>query len=353
MDRAGVLILALACAVAGCNGGSSRDEPRTTLIAYTRYFPERDAGEVWTARLDGSGARRLVRGYAPSISPDGRWVAFFRAGDFSIFDRDLYAVPTQGGTPRLLVRKASAPVWSPNSDLIIAWKYDHDFGPGSLLRIDVETGETVGLVRGRAQYGWSFSPSGDEIVYGRGGAGCQSCRWGQRVDLYVIGVGGGAPRRLTYDGRSGFPVWGSNAIAFSRGIPYRGWGRDDIWLIEPDGSGRRALTGPLPMNLIGHGITGLEAVAWSEDGTRLLVGLANEFGAPPHAVDPRSGVIRKIGDFGYNAYAIGLSRDGRFVLVAEISVGGPDTDSRVAVASYRGDRTVLVITRAGSASWNR
>ena len=150
-----------------------------------------------------------------------------------------------------------------------------------------------------------------------------------------------------------FPVWGHHAIAFSRLLPYRGWGRDEIWLIDRNGGGRRTVTGPVPKHLLGQGFSGLRPISWSEDGNELVAVRMNEFGGPPYAVDPRSGAIRRIGDFGLYAWPAGLSRDGRFVLVEE---GGlPETGDRlgIAIVPYRGGRARLIATSAGSPSWNR
>ena len=351
MDRPRLLILLLACAVAGCSGGSSSHEPVTRLMAFTKLFPGERAAEVWTAHVDGSGAHRLVRGVAPSVSPDGRLVAFSRCTDRDL-GCDLYVIEARGGRPRLLARKTDTLVWFPDSDSVVV-------GQGistltfteALLSIDVDGGRRVELARG-ALYGWSVSPSGEEVVYARAAAPSAWGLYREEVDLYVVRAKGGAQQRLTADGRSGFPVWGPHAIAFSRLLPYRGWGRDEIWLIDPNGGDRRTLTGRVPKHLLGQGFAGLRPIAWSEDGNELVAARINEFGGPPYAVDPESGAIRRIGDFDLYAWPAGLSRDGRFVLVGEVG-SGPDTDSRVAVVPYRGGPAPLIVTSAGSPSWNR
>jgi hypothetical protein len=131
----------------------------------------------------------------------------------------------------------------------------------------------------------------------------------------------------------------------------RGWGRHEIWRINPDGTGRRTVTGRLPARLLGQGITGLVPVAWSFDGRRLLAGLQSEFGAVPFAVEPRSGTVRLIGTFDYDASPEGISRDGRTVLV---SYGGfaSDDDTRLEIVPYSGGRGRVIARRAGEASWN-
>jgi dipeptidyl aminopeptidase/acylaminoacyl peptidase len=340
------IVFACFAVAAGCSGGG--DEPeRRTLIAFTKLTPR--TGEVWTARADGTGARRLLRGWAPAVSPDGRWIAFHRCSEY--VRCDLYVVSTTGGEPRLLARLTNSPEWSPTSERLVAWRTVGS-RDSILLSIDPRTGRETELARGLL-HTKSVAPSGEEVVYSRGVPADQKFFGAERIDLYVVGIDGGEPRQLTHDGRSDYPVWGPEAIAFARVLPYRGWGRHEIWRIEPNGEGRRSVTGRLPKRLIGSGITGLVPVAWSADGRSLLTELTNEFGAPPYAVDPETGAIRKIGDFGYYSFPAGLSRDGRFVLVVESGLPEGGAREGLLVAPYRGGRPKLVATRAGPASWNR
>jgi len=249
---------------------------------------------------------------------------------------DLYVIGSGGGTARPLARGVRAPEWSRNSDRVVAYR-EISGVIGALVNIDVESGRRVELARG-SLHGWSFSPSGEEVVYGRAAAPSAWGYYREKVDLYVVVAKGGEPRRLTADGRNGFPVWGPDAISFSRLLPYRGWGRDEIWLIDPNGVNRRTLSGPVPKHPLGQGYSGLRPIAWSEDGDELIAARLNEFGGPPYAVDPNTGAIRKIGDFDLWASPEGFSRDGRALLVAE---AGPGTraDFRVAVVPYRGARS--------------
>lgn len=333
----GVLLL-----VSACSHGSS-EKAAAPWVAYTQYRPSRD--EVWIARVDGSGKRRLAPGIASAVSPDGRWVAFGGncEPELTHYCPDLYVVGTSGGEPRLLARQAAAEgpvVWSPDSARLAALRSVDD-ERRELVTIDVGSGDTVVLARGDATdfTGWSFSPSGDEIAYGL------------RADIYVAAAGGGSARRLTRDGSSGFPVWGRRGIAFARFVPYRGWGRHEIWRIDADGTDRRTITGRVPDRLLGQGIEGLIPVAWSGDGARLLAALLNEFGGVPYTVNPRTGAIRRVGDYSFHAWPDGLSRDGRFVLVEDRGVE-IDVRSHIEVVRYEGGRVRVLARRAGAASWN-
>jgi Tol biopolymer transport system component len=321
--------------------------PVATLVAYTVYVGDGDA-EVWVARVDGRGRRRLVNGNAPKLSPDGRWVAFERQRGSTIYPRDLMLVPASGGRPRLLMRSVSQPLWSPDSKQLAVLQF-LDERRSALLSITIETGERTTIARGSIS-DWSFSPRGDEIAYVRADPSGSGPFFGES-DVYIADVGGGSERRVTEDGDSAFAVWGPHAIAYARLVPYRGWGAHEIWLVRPDGGGRRLLT-KTPWSLLGSGIVGLIPIAWSADGRALLAALSNEFGGVPFAVDPQLGSVRRVGELNYGARPAGLSRDGRFVLVSYGDVGLGER-TQVAILPYRGGPGRIFARRAGDPSWNR
>ena len=79
-------------------------------------------GEVRRVALDGgeSAWTHGPRDSAPAISPDGRWVAFLRAGEGKGADStpQLHVMPSDGGEPRRLTSLhlgAGEPVWAPDS----------------------------------------------------------------------------------------------------------------------------------------------------------------------------------------------------------------------------------------------
>jgi dipeptidyl aminopeptidase/acylaminoacyl peptidase len=347
------IVLALFClAATGCartlpGGAADIGQARTRFdakfVVYTRYLTG-DRLEVWIARINGSGKRRLAAGRSPRISPDGRWVVYNGGCDPSGDCPRLYLIASAGGRRRALAPDGSDVRWSPDSRRVV-------FANGrGLVRFEVATGRSDEIVRGNVQWGWSwsFSPAGDEIAYSVARRG--HC-FGSNFDIYVVRVSGGTPRRLTTNGCSAFPVWGTGGIAFARLISYRGWGRHEIWRMTADGTERRTITGRLPERLLGQGVTGLVPIAWSDDGRRLLAGLANEFGSVPFAVDPKRGTMRKIGNYGYADWPDGLSRDGRSVLVSVGNVASYD-GTRVEIVAYTGGRGRVIARRAGEASWN-
>ena len=347
VNAVGCLLL---CGCAWTDSGDSDESPAARpvaqLIAYTRHGANGDA-EVWVARVDGRSGRRLADGTTPKISPDGRWVAFQggREGAFEAgFYRDVMLIATSGGQPRLLMPAADRPVWSPDSKRVAVLQ-GLDGRRRALLSIDIETEQRTTIARGAiVDVDVSFSPRGDQVAYTRGEV------FG-KVDVYVAATDGDGEHRLTTDEQSAYPVWGPREIAVARIVPYRGWGAHEIWLVRPDGSGRRLLT-KTPRGLLGQGITGLIPVAWSADGRVLAAALSNEFGGPPYAVDPATGAVRRIGDYGYRSWPDGLSRDGRFILVSQSGVNY-DEQSVVEVIGRAGGSRRIIARRASGASWNR
>ena len=344
MQLARGLAAATVALVVGC-GGSKPGPPPFRGIAYVRHFGFGRA-EVWVARLDGTGKRRLAeRAATPLLSPDGRWVAYakcFDPGDC----RELYLIPTAGGTPRLLAHGVWAQEWSPDSRFLVGTRVRRDFSTSALVKVDLE-GQVTEITRLPAGT-VSLVPSGKQV--------CFDIWNGGRPDLYVVDIDGGSARRLTHGGVSLSPVWGTHGIAFTRLVregrfPNNAWGADEIWRVNPDGSGLQRIAKP-PARVLGSGITGLAPALWSRDGSRIVAELTNEFGGPPFAVDASTGRVRRIDSYSYHGHPAGLSRDGRYVLVEDGNVE-LDRWQRVEVVPFAGGKPTVIARFAGSPSWNR
>ncbi len=99
---------------------------RRVVVAVQRTDLEADAyrSELWLAATDGSAPpRRLTNGprdSRPRFSPDGRWVAFLRAGDDT--PAQLHLLPADGGESRRLTDAplgAGDHAWSPDSTRLV------------------------------------------------------------------------------------------------------------------------------------------------------------------------------------------------------------------------------------------
>jgi hypothetical protein len=330
-------VAAAALALTGC--GSSHHALKA--IAYTKFL--RGGGEeVWIAAPDGSHKRRLARGGSPQLSPDGHSVAFRHTCDH--FGECLFVVASAGGKRRLLARNAFPAAWSSDGRRILAYRAASEEN-GRLLVVARDGGTPVAVAYGNL-VGWSFSPDGREVAYAR--------QHGAHADVFVISARGGRARRVTNGGRSSSPVWTAKGILVSRAmaqrrIPHNGWGANEIWLVDPRSGKLRSLSGRLPARILRPGIAGLKPVAWSEGA--LLAGLMNEFGSSPFAINPRARTIRQIGNFGFEAFAEGLSHDGRQVLVEAATVEG-NRNRRIIVIPFGGGPGRVIARSAGDASWN-
>jgi len=352
VPRTAVLFLVALIAV-GC--GSSNDAaapgPIKRHLVYERLVGEKG---VWIADTDGGNPRLLVpRGHSPVISPDGSSVAYVGDCDAEDVCHGTYVISTAGGKPRRISSDTAVSrpfIWSPDSKRLVVTRGPTPFDE-DLVSINVSDGTESRLAKGRF-YGASFSPDAKEIVYSKATSVTARSSEGA-FDLFVVGSDGGAPKQITDTGDGAAPVWGPKSIAFAKLVPDRGWGRNEIWQVQPDGSGRRTITGPLPKELRGQGFTGLMPVDWSDDGNALLAGWANEWGLVPVAVDPADGKsLRLVEDLA--AESVAISRDGRFVLASrQPPVGTPDEENATVVIVPEGGGKPTVVARgAGSPSWN-
>jgi hypothetical protein len=319
-----VVLLATSC------GGHGHSRVVGHYLAYTGAHQSVDPTVV-LAHADGTGAHTIAHGADPTVSPDGRWVAF-DVGRGAV--QKLFVVATSGGKARLLARTESLPLWSPSSDRIVTLD-----GSG-LVSIDLD-GHVTSLDTGPdvGSGGWSFSPDGRWVVYDGSHEG--SCRSG----LFVVRAAGGG-RHLLTRGADGSPVWGERWIAFARQAPGCG-GPAGLWRVRPDGTGlARVLRWPRHPER--NGIYGFYPVASAPGDGTLLANIAS-----PDAWDVAirvSAAARRYTRL--PGYAVDLSRDGRFALV-EVLPGGRRQKILALPFARRARARVLARGEVCCPSWNR
>lgn len=318
-----LLLVMLGCATACASGVISSSsggvlvyaKPNAPLAAYTGHHED-----VWVAQLDGSRPVKLASGVQPSVSPDGRLVAFGDGPQVLLESVEggpaavLYTL--HGQWPTLLTPAD----WAPDSEHVAI---ETEQG---LRIIDVVTRQTS-VLPGTEQF--SFSPDSSRIVYE------------DRGDLYVISTSGGKPQQLTHDRKDSFPVWGKPGIAFTRfRIRHH---TADIWLTNASRTRMRRLT---------HTGKGFSPAFFSGDGTKLLAAIPPSHNGQLWAVDVRTGMSRELTPFVGDLNAQGLSRDGKTVL-ASVGCGGTASPyGYVETIPFAGGRPHVIARGPCRASWN-
>jgi Tol biopolymer transport system component len=140
-------------------GASS--SPSATAVNGRLAFSMRS--DLFTIRPDGGGLRRLTSGAGvdddPAWSPDGRWIAFTRTLPKS-GQSSIWVVRETGGAPRLLVRNARFPEWSPSGRRLAVVRGRPD--AFSVWTVAFAGGEPRLASAQAAEVDWS--PSGRELA---------------------------------------------------------------------------------------------------------------------------------------------------------------------------------------------
>jgi Tol biopolymer transport system component len=292
-----VLSLSVACIAAACGGAGGAQsagpvpsvpvetQPRATVgpaassgaapartnsrIAFvsTPRFGWRSDNELYVVNADGSGQRRLTSISTletPSWSPDGRRIAFRKAGR----EKGIYVVSTDGsGVRRLTGQWSFGAAWSPDGRRIAFWSARD--GNGEVYVMNADGSGQLNLTRNpRWERSPIWSPDGRKIAFLRHfpafefgcGGGPHACYPGE---VYVMNADGSGQKRLTRNrGWDSQTAWSPDGrkLAF---VSYRGRagaGNDEVYVMNADGSAQRNLT---------RNAAGDNSPAWSPDGRKI------------------------------------------------------------------------------------
>jgi Tol biopolymer transport system component len=170
------------------------------------------------ANADGTNPRALTKGgkggvdggdTSPAFSPDGQWVAFERAVDFSSGKGGLFVIRTDGrGLRRLTDDSTGAgyPRWSPDGKRILFSQRVEakTFAPGPLWVLDVAGGKPTPLtdpLDPGISFSGDWSPDGRQIVFDYFVPGAS------QTELRVVNADGTHPTTLMMGGEE-TPDWG-------------------------------------------------------------------------------------------------------------------------------------------------
>jgi hypothetical protein len=329
MKRAGFLLLfvGLLLGLAG---------PAQARIAFIRD------SHVYTANDDGSRVKRVAKGDLVELSPDGRWLVYSR---FVVKgSRWETWLARAHGVGKKRITRARDPLdaaFSPDSKLV-TFTY-----PDRLVLMQLETRARAVLARGQVE-GVSFAPSSQAVVFEQLTTPDPDDYGTGPRDLWVSVLDGGAPQRLTSDGRSLNPLWTRQGIVFNRQELPEGEAAPLYQLFQygPEaGTVTQLTTRPIRESEL---VSGPVAVGRSPDGTRLLAAIAGQGQATALAIDLPTETLRLFGSV--DTVPIGLSRDGTRVL---LQTGGIDPTSRhdLVVADWVTGKRRTVLRNAHSASW--
>jgi Tol biopolymer transport system component len=221
------LLLLLTVAVLLSVPAASRGGTAATELAFAR------AGSIWTIAADGTGARLVLRNaYSPAWSPDGSRLAFVsrRSGD-----EEIYVARADGRGVKRLTR-------SPGPDLSPAWSSDGRriafSRKAEIWTMNADGTSQRALVRKARIWHEHYSPAwhGSRIVYSS-----------NRVSNFNAELFAAPAKRLTFTkgaegvlGDDGMPDFSPDGrrIVFTSNRDQQG----EIYVMNADGSGQKRLT---------------------------------------------------------------------------------------------------------------
>jgi Tol biopolymer transport system component len=299
---------------------------------------------VYTATDRGKDPRRLGIGRAPTISPNGEWVAWITVPAGGSRMDTVVVQKLDGGSQRLVMRSRSIGSlrFSPDSGKLGA------VAAGKRVRVyDLAADELHTAADGEIR-GYSFSPDSQGIVVGM----AENSKFQAPSDLYAgPALGGKKLLRLTDFGRAMNPVWGPQEIAFDRFRRRRGDAPAfNLWALDPArGGALRRLT----QLTIPRLVSGLVPLEFSADARRLLAVFTGQDTEVGFTVAVRSGRTRALStDFESGIVGFDLSADGRRIL-AHTGGGDPSAAHDVISLAYGGGKPRVLVEDAAYPDWTR
>jgi hypothetical protein len=299
---------------------------------------------VYVAKDNGKDPRRLGIGRAPTISPNGQWVAFVTVPTGGSEMDTVVLQKLEAGSQRLVMRSTSISSlrFSPDSKKLGA------IAAGKRVRVyDIEQDALHVAVSGHIR-GFAFSPDSEQLVYGK----AVKENFQAASDLYTVPSLGGRATRLTENKRAVNPVWTAKEIVFDRFKRRKGDAPAyNLWALDPAAPETLRRLTQLTIPRLVSGLVPLEA---SSDGKRLLAAFTGQDVEVGFTVATANGRTRALSeDFEMGTVGFDLSADGRTILA---HTGGPDPGNAhdvVTVPYARGGEPKVIVEDAAYPDWTR
>jgi Tol biopolymer transport system component len=311
-------------------------------LSYTKTIGQ---PTVYYAKDNGKGAHKIGPGMNSKVSPDGEYVIYER-GTTGGAEMRLFSVAA-GKSLKLLNpwQEEFIFAWSPDSTKVAALTGPLN-GPFTLLAIDVTTGQKTKLAKGYFN-GVSFSPDGEEVVYGLS----KSENDALESNIFKVGVDGKGRKALSHNHTSAYPLWGPKGeIVFARflGAKQRKYGpKTELFTMNEEGQRISQLT-HTKVNQFSLGLTPLDI---SENGARLLAEFQGQDQNYGVAVSTVTGSEKKLTDNPESGFAgAALSPDGKTVLgTTGLGFGVPHP--KVVTVPWSGGKQKVLVKGGYLPSW--
>jgi len=218
-----------------------------------KWFVANDlGGRIFKISIDGDSIIQITqqgRKFYPSVSPDGKKIAFSTPDSDSIGPRGLRILDLETMEEKFVFPYGFDPSWSPDGHKLVfcGWIQEGDqwIGGdlGSVVVVDT-SGKNPQIIHlseeGNGVESPSFSPNGSKIVFRKPYA------WGGGVgQIWIVNSSGNYSTKLTKRGGR-WPAWspdGSKIVytRYSLNEPYQK-ASGDLFIMNADGSGKRRLT---------------------------------------------------------------------------------------------------------------
>jgi hypothetical protein len=313
--------------------------PAQATLVYTKSTKDNASSRVFVADNDGTDAHRIGRGILPTVSADGRWVAWIVPGDRDVVkmrlaDRSRKARDVERG------REIFDLQFAPDSKSL-------GVGAGTRLWIyNIHERESVRAASGNLR-GFSFSPDSKSVAFGTAG---RNQSFDSPTDLYSFAIADKTRVRITRDRKSLNPLWSERGIIHDRQrIRDNAAPSYNLFEIQPDGGSLRRIT-KLRIPPLASGLVPLEV---SANGKRMIAEFVGQDIAIGFRVNPDTGKAHTLGKFAENGLvAADLTADGRTILG---TTGGADPNNKhnVVTMPYAGGKRKLLVRNAFDPDWSR